>query len=56
MLFKQNPFLGGMWAVGNSEIDLSELIVPDKADQQYVNYLLDNTQTIRDFFNVQPAN
>lgn len=38
-LFKNNPFICGQGAVGNGEIDLTNLDVPDGANQAYVEYI-----------------
>jgi len=53
-LLKANPFIGGMWAIGNAECDLSQLIVPEGAEQLYLDYLEQHKAEAVAFFNVQP--
>lgn len=43
-LFKENPFICGMFAVGNSEIDLSQL--QDRNDKFYLEYMMANKDKI----------
>jgi len=50
-LFKQNPHIGGMFSVGNSEIDLSGLVFSEESDQIYVDYVISNKLKIKEFFN-----
>jgi len=52
-LFKENPFIGGMRAVGNAEIDLSELNIPRKSNELYINYIEENKNNIKEFFDVK---
>ena len=51
-LFKVEPFICGMWAVGNSEIDLSELPDVDGRDDLYISYVSERKDEIADFFNI----
>jgi len=49
-LFKENSSIGGMKAIGNSYIDLSEIKIPKNASKLYLDYLEKNKKTIKDFF------
>ena len=49
-LFKAQPYIGGLWAVGNGEIDLSELAVPEGTTGQYTAYIEEKKDEIQAFF------
>lgn len=48
-LFKENPYVGGMFATGSSEIDLSELKIEGN-DRMYVEYLKEKEETIKEYW------
>jgi hypothetical protein len=52
-LLKDNPFIGGMWAIGNAECDLSGIVVTEGAGKQYTEYLSSVKTQVQAFFNVQ---
>ena len=47
-LLKANPFIGGMWAIGNAECDFSALEIPENANEAYLKYLADNGAKARE--------
>jgi len=49
-LFKQNPYICGMFAIGNAEIDLSSLKTNTKKANEYVKYIAANKAEIKKFF------
>jgi len=49
-LFRENPIVCGMWAVGNGEINLSGLVIPDGANKPYLDYLEKNREKIQAYF------
>jgi uncharacterized protein YerC len=51
-LLKENNMIGGMASVGNAEIDLSNLEIPEDEGKLYVDYLEENKIKIKDFFSV----
>jgi hypothetical protein len=53
-LLKENPFIGGMWAIGNAECDLSGLVIPDGANQVYLGYIDNAKEAANAFFSVLP--
>jgi len=53
ILFKENPFIGGMFATGSSEIDLSELTIPENANNLYLRHIEKNKKDILAFIGVK---
>lgn len=49
-LFKKSPFLGGMGAVGNGEIDIQGLNIPENETDIYETYLIENKGEIKEFW------
>lgn len=49
-LLKENNYITGMRAIGNAEIDLSELSIPKNTGKKYLKYLEDNKEEIRKFW------
>jgi len=52
-LFKEAPIVGGMWATGNAELDLSGLEIPNDAGKLYLDYLKENKEKINDFWSIK---
>ena len=50
-LFKENPIVGGLQAVGNALVDLHEL--PSSSGQEYVDYINKNRAEIHDEFSIE---
>lgn len=51
-LLKANPFIGGMWAVGNAECDFSGIEIPEGATKAYTDYLEAKKEEAKALFNV----
>jgi len=49
-LFHENPVVCGLSAVGNGELDLSELADSEGKERVYLDYLEANKQAIKEFF------
>ena len=51
-LFKEQPFIGGLSAVGNGEVQLG-YEVPEGSDREYLEHLSENREAIQEYFNAK---
>jgi len=49
-LFTEQPYIGGMGAVGNGEIDIDGITIPENANAEYLNYIEGKKNQIKEFW------